>query len=118
LEFPDLLQSKETLIDVFSYEEEISSDDVKVIASPYRICPLGAHIDHQGGSVLGMTINACTLMAFYPAMTVSLICAAKTTREKSSLICRISLNPPAVSGAFIPEPLPWRCRKSTTSKGG
>ena len=66
MEFPDLLQAKENLMDVFSYEEEISSDDVKVIASPYRICPLGAHIDHQGGSVLGMTINACTLMAFYP----------------------------------------------------
>ena len=67
MEFPDLLQSKEKLIDVFSYEEEISSDDVKVIASPYRICPLGAHIDHQGGPVLGMTINACTLMAFHPS---------------------------------------------------
>jgi galacturonokinase len=66
LEFPDLLQAKENLTDVFSYEEEISSDGVKVIASPYRICPLGAHIDHQGGPVLGMTINACTLMAFHP----------------------------------------------------
>jgi len=67
LEFPDLLQAKENLMDVFSYEEEIFSDDVKVIASPYRICPLGAHIDHQGGPVLGMTINACTLMAFHPS---------------------------------------------------
>jgi galactokinase/galacturonokinase len=66
LEFPDLHQEKAKLTDVFSNEEEISADDVKVIASPYRICPLGAHIDHQGGSVLGMTINACTLMAFYP----------------------------------------------------
>jgi galactokinase len=37
-----------------------------VIASPYRICPLGAHIDHQGGPVLGMTINAYTLLAFAP----------------------------------------------------
>jgi len=66
LEFPDLFQAKEKLTDVFSREEKISSDDVKVIASPYRICPLGAHIDHQGGPVLGMTINACTLMAFHP----------------------------------------------------
>jgi galacturonokinase len=66
LEFPDLLQEKEKLVEVFSSEEEISPDTVRVIASPYRICPLGAHIDHQGGSVLGMTINACTLMAFYP----------------------------------------------------
>jgi hypothetical protein len=67
LEFPDLLQTKKKLTDVFCYEEKISSDDVKVIASPYRICPLGAHIDHQGGPVLGMTINACTLMAFHPS---------------------------------------------------
>ena len=66
MEFPDLLQAKKKLTDGFCYEEEVSSDDVKVIASPYRICPLGAHIDHQGGSVLGMTINACTLMVFYP----------------------------------------------------
>ena len=67
MEFPDLIQAKEKLIDVFSNREEISSDDVQVIASPYRICPLGAHIDHQGGAVLGMTINACTMMAFHPS---------------------------------------------------
>jgi galactokinase len=66
VEFPDLHQEKAKLVDLFSYEEEIPAEDVSVIASPYRICPLGAHIDHQGGPVLGMTINACTLMAFYP----------------------------------------------------
>lgn len=65
MEFPDLNQQKEKLIDLFSYEQEIAADQISVIASPYRICPLGAHIDHQGGPVLGMTINAYTLMAFY-----------------------------------------------------
>jgi dTDP-glucose pyrophosphorylase len=30
------------------------------IFSPYRICPLGAHVDHQGGVVLGRTIQAGT----------------------------------------------------------
>ncbi len=64
MEFPDILQEKEKLIDTFSHEEDIPADKVRVIASPYRICPLGAHIDHQGGAVLGMTINAYTLMAF------------------------------------------------------
>ena len=29
----------------------------KILFSPYRICPIGAHIDHQGGAVLGRTIN-------------------------------------------------------------
>ncbi|MGI9536307.1 MAG: galactokinase family protein [Desulfocapsaceae bacterium] len=66
MEFPDIQQQKKTLVDAFSYEQEIPTEKVSVISSPYRICPLGAHIDHQGGPVLGMTINACTLMAFYP----------------------------------------------------
>jgi len=67
LEFPNLLQQKEKLIDVFSNKEEIAANKIRVIASPYRICPLGAHIDHQGGPVLGMTINASTLMAYCPS---------------------------------------------------
>jgi galactokinase len=29
----------------------------KVVYSPYRICPLGAHIDHQKGVVTGMALN-------------------------------------------------------------
>jgi galacturonokinase len=37
-----------------------------VVLSPYRICPLGAHIDHQGGPVLGRTIDAGTVLAFAP----------------------------------------------------
>ena len=39
----------------------------KVVASPYRICPIGAHIDHQGGPVLGVAIDAYTVLAFAPA---------------------------------------------------
>ena len=57
MEFPDLAQAKEKIIDLFCDGKEIAGDDVRVIASPYRICPLGAHIDHQGGPVLGMTTN-------------------------------------------------------------
>ena len=64
--FPDLEPAKNLLLETFAREEEIPSPDVRIIASPYRICPLGAHIDHQGGPVLGMSINACTLMAFAP----------------------------------------------------
>jgi galactokinase/galacturonokinase len=64
MEFPDLEQQKKTLVDTFSCAQGIAPEEVSTIASPYRICPLGAHIDHQGGPVLGMTINACTLMAF------------------------------------------------------
>ncbi|KAG9449290.1 hypothetical protein H6P81_009255 [Aristolochia fimbriata] len=40
---------------------------VRVVVSPYRICPLGAHIDHQGGTVLAMTINKGILLGFIPS---------------------------------------------------
>lgn len=33
------------------------AEQVRVVASPYRICPLGAHIDHQVSSVLGSFFN-------------------------------------------------------------
>ncbi len=32
--------------------------------SPYRICPIGAHIDHQGGAVLGRTIKLGTTLEY------------------------------------------------------
>ena len=64
MDFPELSQQKEKIIEMFRRAEDIPREDVRVIASPYRICPLGAHVDHQGGPVLGMTINSYTLMAF------------------------------------------------------
>jgi galactokinase len=67
MEFPDIAQEKEKLIDEFSYERGIPAADVRILASPYRVSPLGAHIDHQGGPVLGMTVSAYTLMAYVPS---------------------------------------------------
>jgi galactokinase len=34
-----------------------------VVETPLRICPLGAHVDHQGGVVTGMTIDRQIVMA-------------------------------------------------------
>ena len=39
---------------------------MKRIFSPYRICPIGAHIDHQGGVVLGRTLNIGTTLDYEP----------------------------------------------------
>ncbi len=36
------------------------------IFSPYRICPIGAHIDHQGGAVLGRTLMIGTALEYEP----------------------------------------------------
>ena len=40
---------------------------IRVVKAPLRICPLGAHIDHQLGVVTGMTIDQSILLAFAPA---------------------------------------------------
>jgi galactokinase/galacturonokinase len=38
-----------------------------VVVSPYRFNPLGAHIDHQGGSVLARCLNQYTILCFWPS---------------------------------------------------
>ena len=46
---------------------ELSPDrNPQVLFAPYRICPIGAHIDHQGGTVLGQAIDIGTTLAFVP----------------------------------------------------
>jgi galacturonokinase len=40
---------------------------VRVVCSPYRICPLGAHIDHQLGPVTAMAIDRGVLVAYAPS---------------------------------------------------
>jgi len=47
------------------------SDNIFQVVAPYRICPLGAHVDHQGGRVLGRTINAYSLLTFSPSLNAS-----------------------------------------------
>ena len=41
-------------------------DQIRLVRSPYRICPLGAHVDHQLGLVTGMTIDASIWLAYTP----------------------------------------------------
>ncbi|HXG30696.1 MAG TPA: galactokinase family protein [Thermodesulfobacteriota bacterium] len=66
MEFPSLLRQKERLLAHLKKRERFVEEDLNLVVSPYRICPIGAHIDHQGGPVLGMTINAYTILAFIP----------------------------------------------------
>jgi len=44
----------------------VERDAIRVVKSPLRICPLGAHIDHQLGVVTGMTIDQSIFLAFAP----------------------------------------------------
>jgi galactokinase len=66
MEFESLTTEAEKLVTIFAAETGIAHEKIRTVASPYRICPLGAHIDHQGGPVLGMTINAYTILAYVP----------------------------------------------------
>lgn len=38
--------------------------ELKHVISPLRICPLGAHVDHQNGLVTGMTLDANIEMTY------------------------------------------------------
>jgi galactokinase/galacturonokinase len=40
---------------------------IAAVVSPYRVCPLGAHSDHQHAPVLATAIDAHTVLSFAPA---------------------------------------------------
>jgi len=44
----------------------VPPESVRVVRSPYRVCPLGAHVDHQLGAVTGMAVDRALLLAFAP----------------------------------------------------
>ncbi len=44
----------------------VSTKEPKVAFCPYRICPLGAHSDHQHGKVTGLAINQGIEIAYTP----------------------------------------------------
>ncbi len=66
MEFLPLQDQVEKLVEYLKKREKFADSKLRIATSPYRISPLGAHIDHQGGPVLGMTVNARTLLAFVP----------------------------------------------------
>lgn len=66
MEFIALEKQTEEAAAYLKRRESFNESHLKIVVSPYRISPLGAHIDHQGGPVLGMTIDARTVLAFIP----------------------------------------------------
>ncbi len=74
----------------------VAPTTIRDLFVPYRICPLGAHSDHQGGVVLGQAIAAGTHLAFVP------------TRSGTSA-CRLeSRDYPGVAGFDTASPVPPR----------
>ncbi|OMO81693.1 hypothetical protein COLO4_23452 [Corchorus olitorius] len=77
-------------------------DNVRVVVSPYRICPLGAHIDHQGGMVSAMTINKGVLLGFVPSDDTQLvICLLSIGLSEFLLVVCKEIVPYVVHGSGI-----------------
>lgn len=45
---------------------DAAEGELRVVRSPLRVCPLGAHIDHQLGKVTGVTLDEAVLLVFRP----------------------------------------------------
>lgn len=56
----------------------VRPDEVRVLGSPYRICPLGAHIDHQLGIVTGMAIDRGTWLVYAPSPSAEVRLASRS----------------------------------------
>ncbi|MFW6029784.1 MAG: galactokinase family protein [Halanaerobiales bacterium] len=50
----------QTLINKFTQKYNNNKKDIKIARSPLRICPLGAHVDHQEG-LTGMALDSTVL---------------------------------------------------------
>jgi galactokinase len=48
------------------FKAEYKLNDVRLVKSPLRVCPLGAHIDHQHGLVTGIALNESIDMVYNP----------------------------------------------------
>ncbi len=62
--FPPISEQVATATAVMQNTFSIDPAAIRYVFMPYRICPLGAHIDHQGGHVLGRIINTGTVLAY------------------------------------------------------
>ena len=71
LRFTDAQMESQHTINMLKKEMRIryAADPVRirVVRSPYRICPLGAHIDHQLGPVTAMAIDQAVHLAYAPS---------------------------------------------------
>ncbi len=58
--------NQELLRQEFHRRYRVAAAAVQFVFAPYRICPLGAHIDHQLGSVTALAIDRGVLLAYAP----------------------------------------------------
>jgi galactokinase/galacturonokinase len=64
--FPSVSEQVSAATAVLLNTFTVDPSEIRQIFMPYRICPLGAHVDHQGGHVLGRIINTGTVLVYVP----------------------------------------------------
>jgi galacturonokinase len=64
--FPSVNEQVAAATAVLLHTFAVDASEIRQIFMPYRICPLGAHVDHQGGHVLGRIINTGTVLVYVP----------------------------------------------------
>lgn len=64
--FPTVNDQKAAATAVLTTTLSINPTEIRTRFVPYRISPLGAHVDHQGGQILGRTLRAGTALAYAP----------------------------------------------------
>lgn len=55
------------IVQIIRKYKDIKEEDVLFSFCPYRVCPVGAHIDHQKGNVTGFAINYGVTIAYVPS---------------------------------------------------
>ena len=51
---------------VKEFKDRFDNQDIRAVRSPLRICPIGAHSDHQGGKVTGMALDSSIDFVYSP----------------------------------------------------
>jgi len=64
--FPTVSDQKALATAVLTTTFSVDPAEIRTRFVPYRISPLGAHVDHQGGQILGRTLRAGTALAYAP----------------------------------------------------
>lgn len=68
----------------------------RLVRAPLRICPLGAHIDHQGGTVCGLTLDHAVLLAYVPSGSAEL--RVRSLEFEGEVDCAVDAVPPVEPG--------------------
>ncbi len=84
--FPSVNEQVAAATAVLLAKHPVKREDVRHLFVPYRISPLGAHIDHQGGHVLGRTVKTGTVLVYAPLSRPEIHLSSRNFREDSTFI--------------------------------